>query len=368
MQALDPVFSIGLLALGLFMLSQGSEYFVEAASRLARAAGVSELFIGLTLVAIGTSLPEIVSSSVAIAAGSSYLALGNILGSYVANLTLVVGLSAIFAPLASNAAILGRDTKVMILTLLFLGFSMFDPVTPTRITAYEGIILLLLFVTYVLFLYDNRDECETCYQFEVFVDYLIRLRFLTTLRGLARKPPPREASKTESTNQEVNYGLAPKEQGRQSLREVFIVVLSCVGVIAGAQLVIQGAVNLSFVWGISEGVIGLTVVAVGTSLPEIMVSVNSARRGFGRLLIGNVIGSNIVNVTLGLGLAVLVVPAAMDLSAVALLVGLSLIISILFYYIIKRDWRVTRREGVLLLFCYVLSQIVFVSILQLGLL
>ncbi|MFW9944567.1 MAG: sodium:calcium antiporter, partial [Candidatus Sifarchaeia archaeon] len=302
----------------------------------------------------------------AIVAGSADLAFGNVLGSFVANLTLVVGLSAVFAPLASNAAILGRDAKVMILVVVFLGFSVLDPFTPTRIIAYEGIILLLLFLTYVLFLYDNRNECETCYQFEVFVDYLIRLRFLTTLRGLARRAPSQERSKAEPTSQEENDKPMPEGQRIHTHREVFIVVISCVGVVVGAQSVILGAVNLSFLWGISEGVIGLTVVAVGTSLPEIMVSVNSARRGFGRLLIGNVIGSNIVNITLGLGFAVLVVPASIDLPTAAFLVGLSLLISVLFYYIIRRDWRVTRREGVLLLLCYGLCQVAFVGVLQLG--
>jgi cation:H+ antiporter len=366
LQASAAILNIGLLILGLIMLSQGSSYFVEAASKLARAAGVSELFIGLTLVAIGTSLPEIVSSSVAIAAGSVDLAFGNILGSFIANLTLVVGLSTIFAPLASNAAILGRDAKVMIFIVLFLGFTVFDPLTPTRIAAYEGIILLVLFVTYVLFLYDNRDECETCYQFEVFVDYLIRLRFLTTLRGLTRRHSPPESSAAESASREMDDESMFQEHRRPSYQEIIIVLLSCVGIVAGAQFAIMGATVLSVSWGINEGVIGLTVIALGTSLPEIMVSVNSARKGFGRLLIGNVIGSNIITVTLGLGFPVLAFPVSIDLLAAGLLVGLSLFISILFYYVIKKDWRVTRREGVLLLLCYVFSQIVVISILQLG--
>jgi cation:H+ antiporter len=366
LQALATIFNIGLLLLGLVMLSQGSEYFVETASRLARAAGVSELFIGLTLVAIGTSLPEIVSSTLAITAGSANLAFGNILGSYIANLTLVVGLSAIFAPLASNAAILGRDTKVMMFIVLFLGFSLFDPFTPTQIALYEGIILLGLFVIYVLFLYDNRDECETCYQFEVFVDYLIRFRFLTTLQGLARRHVPPESSTTDSVEQEADNKSILQEHHARPYREIIIVLLSCVGVVAGAQLVIQGAVYISLLWGISEGLIGLTVIALGTSLPEIMVSVNSARKGFGRLLIGNVIGSNIINITLGLGLGVLAVPVSIGLITAGLLVGLSLFISILFYYVIKMDWRVTKREGVLLLLCYFVSQIIFFGILQLG--
>ena len=358
--------NIGLLALGLIMLSQGSEYFVEAASKLARAAGVSELFIGLTLVAIGTSLPEIVSSSLAIAVGSADLAVGNILGSCVANLTLVVGLSAIFAPLASNAVILDRDTKIMIFIILFLGFALFDPFTPAQITAYEGIILLLLFITYILFLYDSRDECETCYQFEVFVDFLIRLRFLTTLRGLARRPSPHEAVIPEYHNQEVDGKSTSQKHANRPYRDIIIVVLAGIFVILGAQIAVQGAVYISLSWGISEGVIGLSVIALGTSLPEIMVSINSARKGFGRLLIGNVIGSNIVNITLGLGFVVLAVPASIDLLTAGLLVGLSFLIAILFYYIIRRDWRVTRREGVVLILCYIFFQITVFSILQLG--
>lgn len=366
MQVLGALANIGLLLIGLVMLSQGSEYFVESASKLARSFGVSELFIGLTLVAIGTSLPEIVSSSAAVAFGSPDLAIGNILGSHIANLTLVVGLSAVFAPLASNAVVLERDAKVMILIVLFLGFSMFDPITPGSIVAYEGIILLLLFVVYILFLYEGRSECETCYQFHVFVDYLIRLRFLTTVRGLARKPTPRNSSVLEASVQETESAQNLNQSRHGLRRDMLIIPISALFVVAGAQFVIQGATYISYAWGISEGVIGLTVIALGTSLPEIMVSVNSARKGFGRLLIGNVIGSNIVNITLGFGFVVLLVPAAIELLTGAMLIGLSLLISAIFYYIIKKDWRVTKREGVFLLVAYVISQILLATILQLG--
>ncbi len=365
MQTFEIALNIGFLILGLVMLSQGSEYFVEAASKLARAAGYSELLIGLTLVAIGTSLPEIVSSSFSIVVGSGDLAMGNILGSCTANLTLVVGLSALFSPLASNALILYRDAKVMILIIAILGISVLDPITPAQIAAHEGLILLVLFIAYILFLFDSRDERESSYQFELFVDFLIRMRFLTTLRGLVRRPP-RKSSQPDSTIVEREEGSVRREYGRRFDKDVIVVVLSCTGVILGAQLVVQSAINISFFWGIEEGVIGLTVIALGTSLPEIMVSVNSARKGFGRLLIGNVIGSNIVNVTLGLGFVVLAVPASMELLTAGLLVGLSLFVSLLFYLTIRNDWRVTRREGVLLLLCYIFTQIASISIIQLG--
>jgi cation:H+ antiporter len=358
--------NIGILVVGLIILSQGSEYFVETASKLAKSAGVSELFIGLTLVAIGTSLPEIVSSYLANAVGSADLAFGNILGSCIANLTLVIGLSALLSPLASNAIILGRDAKVMIFIIVILGFFVFDPITPARILAYEGVILLLLFIAYTLFLYDGRDERETSYQFEMFVKYLIRLRFLTTLRGVFRRPISPESTMQEPSDQESVTNSVVQEHYEQPWKDLAAILLSGAGVILGAQLVIQGAIYLSFFWGIGEGVIGLTVIAVGTSLPEIMVSVNSARRGFGRLLIGNVIGSNIVNVTLGVGFAVLIVPASIELQTAGLLVGLSLLSSVLFYLVIKNDWRVTRREGVLLLISYIATQIAAISIMQFG--
>jgi cation:H+ antiporter len=366
LQVFEIVINIGLLVFGLVLLSQGSEYFVEAASKLAKSVGLSELVIGLTIVAVGTSLPEIVSSSLSIAVESGDLALGNILGSCIANLTLVVGLSALYSPLASNTLILYRDSKVMIFIIAVLGFTILDPITPARIVAYEGLILLVLFIVYVLFLFDGRDERESSYQFELFVDYLIRLRFLTTLRGLVRRPIPPKKSQSENVNQETEEPSTPQEQLKGSSKEVIIVILSCTGVIVGAQFVVQSAISISLIWGIEEGVIGLTVIAVGTSLPEIMVSVNSARRGFGRLLIGNVMGSNIVNVTLGIGFVVLIVPAFVNILTVGLLVGLTLLISVIFYYTIKTGWRVTRREGVLLLICYILTQIVYISILQFG--
>ena len=346
------------------MLSQCSEYFVEAASKLAKSVGFSELVIGLTIVAIGTSLPEIVSSSLSIVVGSGDLALGNILGSCIANLTLVVGLSALFSPLASNTLILYRDAKVMILIVVILGFTILDPITPAQIVAYEGLILLILFLVYILFLFDGRDERESSFQFELFVEYLIRLRFLTTLRGLVRRPIPPKKAKSEFLNQESVQTAAHQEQLKRPYKEIIIVILSCTGVILGAQFVVNSAVSISLVWGIEEGLIGLTVVALGTSLPEIMVSLNSARKGFGRLLIGNVLGSNIANATLGVGFVVLVVPATVNILTVGLLVGMLLLVSVIFYYTIKTGWRVTRREGILLLMCYILAQVVSISIFQ----
>ncbi|MHA1958167.1 MAG: sodium:calcium antiporter, partial [Candidatus Thorarchaeota archaeon] len=143
-----------------------------------------------------------------------------------------------------------------------------------------------------------------------------------------------------------------QKEGQQtkSFKDPFLVFLSALFIVLGAQLVVVGSDFITLTWGIQEGVIGLLVVALGTSLPELTVSVNSARRGFGRLLIGNVIGSNIINITLGLGIISLVIPTAilLVLSNIVLMT-FAIAVALIFFYVIRRDWRVTRTEGILLL-------------------
>ncbi|MHA1936211.1 MAG: sodium:calcium antiporter, partial [Candidatus Thorarchaeota archaeon] len=179
---LELIFAnLGLFLFGLALLIYGSDVFVESASKLARTLGVSQLFIGLTIVAIGTSLPEIVASSAAVIAGKPQLAFTNIIGSTIINMTLIVGVSALISPLASNAVVIERDAKVMILVIASLAVFMLDPLTPGIIAVWEAGFLLMLFIAYLSFLITRPEDCESCYQFHVFVDYLIRLNFLTSL-------------------------------------------------------------------------------------------------------------------------------------------------------------------------------------------
>ncbi len=350
------VINMGVFVLGLALLIYGSDVFVESASKLARSLGVSELFIGLTIVAIGTSLPEIVASSTAVIAGKPQLAFTNIIGSTLVNLTLIIGISAIVSPLASNAVVIDRDAKVMIFILATLAVFIFDPLTPGMIVIYEAAILLLLFVAYLSFLFTRREECESCYQFHIFVDYLIRFQFLTSLKGLIARP--REKSNKESDDSQGEQ--EPGEVSRiESLKTPFFVIISALFIMLGAQLVVSGSDFITLTWGIQEGVIGLVIIALGTSLPELTVSVNSAKRGFGRLLIGNVIGSNIVNITLGLGIVSLFIPIAVLLVlGNVVLIFFVLLVALIFFYVIRRDWRVTKIEGVFLLVLFVIAQLI----------
>jgi cation:H+ antiporter len=363
MQLIFIVTNLSLFALGLILLIYGSTVFVESASRFARQQGVSELFIGLTIVAIGTSLPEIISSSTAIVAGYSELAFTNVMGSTLINMTLVVGLSAVISPLASNAVVIDRDAKIMILILGVFAVILLDPLTPGTIVLWEGGLLLLLFIAYLSFLFTSREQCESCYQFHVFVDYLIRLRFLTSLRGLAstpKKDPKESSAEATETDSESIAG-----EDTKSLKDIILIIVSAFFVILGAQFVVLGSEFITYTWGVEQGVIGLVIVALGTSLPELTVSLNSAKRGFGRLLIGNVIGSNIVNITLGIGLISLFIPADIgsqfgNIMIMAFVLGISAI----FFYVIRKDWRVTRKEGILLIFIYITAQIALIYFTQ----
>lgn len=361
MQLLVVVLNLAVFVLGLILLIYGSEYFVESASRIAKGLGVSELFIGLTIVAIGTSLPEIVSSSTAVLAGKPSLALSNILGSFIANISLVVGFSALVAPVAANAIVIERDAKIMILIGLVLAVSIFDPITPGVIVFWEAAILLVLFVAYISFLYYGREECETCYQFYFFVEYLIRLRFMTTLRGLRVRSKSEQEQDAKGDESRLEEGW-----GGVSRRDVLLVMGAGLFIAIGAQFVVVGTDFMTTTWGIQEGVVGVAMLSIGTSLPELTVSLNSVKKGFGRLLIGNVIGSNIMNITLGIGLITLVTPANVGVGLdVITLVAFAIGIGLLFYAIIRTRWRVTRISGVLLLMMFLLAQAAIIAVTQL---
>ncbi|MFW9925263.1 MAG: calcium/sodium antiporter [Candidatus Thorarchaeota archaeon] len=358
MQLVYFVLNFGMFMLGLALLIYGSDVFVEAASKLALRLGVSELFIGLTIVAIGTSLPEIVSSITAIVAGKSQLAFTNITGSTLVNLTLIIGVSAIISPLASNAVVIDRDAKVMLFILGSLAFFVFDPLSPGMIVFWEAVTLLVLFIAYLSFLFTRREECESCYQFRVFVDYLIRFKFLTSLSGFISSPRGTSREK-ESDEQET------KRTRFEFLKSSFVVIVSAFSIVLGAQFVVIGSDFITLTWGIQEGVIGFVIIAIGTSLPELTVSINSAKRGFGRLLIGNVIGSNIVNITLGFGIISLFIPTQILLViGNIVIIVLTLSIALIFFYIIRRDWRVTRLEGVVLIALFIIAQIFIIYIEQ----
>lgn len=257
-----------LFVVGLFLLVKGADWFVDAASAVARRFGVSPFFIGLTVVAFGTSAPELVVNLTSALSGSSDLALGNILGSNISNTLLILGLAAIIHPLVVARATSWKEIPLnllAVLVLLVMSADSFLGGGASLLSRVDGIILLLCFVA--------------------FMAYSIALR-------------------TVDDEEE-----APIPTIRGSVwRTALFIVIGLASLIVGGMWVVDGAVAIARAFGVGEAIIGLTVIAVGTSLPELVTSVVAAYKRRTDIAVGNIIGSNIFNILFVLGLTSTLTP------------------------------------------------------------
>lgn len=257
-----------LLLAGLIALFFGGNWLVRGASNLAMSFGVSVLVIALTFVAVGTSMPELLVSLQAALVGKSDLALGNVIGSNIANIGLILGATGLIAPLRVKATLLRREIPIMILFSIGAAALALDG----AIDRMDGYVLLLGFVGFNVMLYrlakNEQDE---------------RDRLLTDLG--------------ESPRLVQNRG-----------REFFWLLLGILTLLLGSRMMVEGAVNLARLLGVSELIIAITLVAFGTSLPELAASLSAAWRRETDLAIGNVVGSNVANLLLILGLTALAQP------------------------------------------------------------
>jgi len=257
-----------LLAVGLAIIYYGAEYLVKGAANVAMILGVRPIIVGLTVVAFGTSAPELVASLIAVYRGSADIALGNVIGSNIANIGLVLAVGAVIYPLKVNSLTVKQELPIMIAFTLVLLLFCYNGV----ISRLDGAVLflgLILFTVYCVIraLRHGREE-----------------------RRLARE-----------ARAEIN--------GKDRLvLELVVTVAGVVGVIAGAYLLIDSAVSIARTLGVSELVIGVTVVAVGTSLPELATTAVAAFRRHSDIAVGNIIGSNIFNIGLILGVTALAHP------------------------------------------------------------
>lgn len=268
---------------GLLLLFIGGEALVRGSVSVARKLNISELVIGLTLVGFGTSVPELVTSLQAIERGAVGISVGNVVGSNIANVLLVLALAALISPILVNPQALRRDGTIMIaVTALLCALMWFD-----QFGRLAGFILVGLLISYLVFslLADSQP-------------------------GNAAG----EMHRAEGETVETQFGL---------ITGILIAIAGLAGVVAGANLLVTGSVSLARSFGISETVIGLTIVAVGTSLPELATSVIAAFRKRADVAIGNIIGSNIFNILGILGITALVHPFSIrgDISAGAMAGG-----------------------------------------------
>ncbi len=304
--------SIISFVVGIVLVILGADWLTKGASGIARRFGVSELVIGLTIVALGTSLPELVISVGSAIKGSSGIALGNVIGSNIFNGLLILGVTALIAPIRFNARMLTREIPFNLLASIVLilvsGSMLVGGGKGEFVTRYGGLLMLCFLAVFVRYTFSipNDDDDEAL-----------------------EKP--------------MSIG-----------KVLLFILLGLAGLILGGNIFVNGATELARVAGLSEAVIGITIVSAGSSLPELAVSVSAARKGNVGIALGNVLGSNILNIFLILGCSATITPISLDgFSFVDFYV---LLASSLLIYIVTRFGGkavINRFEGALLVVGYV---------------
>lgn len=311
------ILTVIFLIVGLILLVAGAEFLIKGASKLAATLGISPLVIGLTVVAFGTSAPELAVSLNASFSGQASIALGNVVGSNICNILLILGISSLIAPLVVAQQLVRLDVPIMIgVSGLLLMFGL-----DGRIDRSDGVVLFIGGLVYTCFLlYQSRKE----------------------------------------NNQSVQDEYAKFGARSLSIKETSLNVVLFAGgalmLVSGSNLLVSSAVTIAEFFGASRLIIGLTVIAFGTSLPELATSVMASIRGERDIAVGNVIGSNIFNILMVLGLTSAVSTTGIEISpsALAFDIPVMLAVAVMCLPIFFTGNEVSRREGVLLLLYYVL--------------
>ncbi len=320
---------------GFVMLYFGAEWLVKGSSSLARSLGVTPIVIGLTVVAFGTSAPELVVSVISSIKGNSMIAVGNVVGSNICNIALVLGMAAVFQPITCDRSVIKRDIPIM------LGISIYLLVLSlnSELGRFEGATLFAGIILYTFFnYYTAKKEPKMA---SVGASMTTEGALGNSGGGVLDSPGDLE---------DIEYITSRQKQ-------IAFTVVGIIGVVAGAQLVVETAVEIMQVLGVSEKFIGLTIVAFGTSLPELATSVVAAIRKEMDISIGNLVGSNVFNILSVLGAASLIrpipIPGGFFESGLVIDYLVMILTSFLPWVMMRKTNTITRIDGIILLSCYV---------------
>ncbi|TDI95797.1 MAG: calcium/sodium antiporter [Deltaproteobacteria bacterium] len=304
------LYSLAVFIFGLIFLYLGGAGLVKGSSRLARAMGINPVLIGLTIVAFGTSAPELVVSIIAAFKGSNDLIMGNILGSNIANIGLILGISALIYPISIKLTLIKVELPFMIsisILLLLLSQNLI-------IEHFEGAILFILLISMIIY---------SCY--DAFKE-------------------PKEIEKEFSELVQVD---------RSYYKNILYIVFGIIGLSIGAKLLVDSAISIAQSLGVSQALIGITAVAIGTSLPELTTSVIAALKRESGIIIGNIIGSNIFNIGI-LGIISVLKPIEMKQHLLEFEFCIMILFSIILLPIMKTGFKIAKTEGLLLLLFYLM--------------
>ena len=294
-----------LLIVGFVFLIKGSDFFVDGASSIASLLKIPTIIVGLTIVAFGTSAPEAAVSITSAITGNNAMAVSNIIGSNLFNILMVIGISALLGELLMEKSVLNKDLPFLVgITILFAAFIIIG----WNVSQIEGIILLIILIAYVAYLIKSAKKSDN-----------------------------------------ANVVEKPKFTLPQS---IIFIIIGLAGIVLGGDLVVNSASDIAIALGMSETLVGLTIVAIGTSLPELVTSLTALKKGENQLVIGNVIGSNIFNILFVLGASSAITAISLD-SSMLIDVTFMVFVTVLCFIFGKTQDKFDRKEGAILVALFI---------------
>ena len=303
------ILQVILLLLGFVFLIKGADFFVDGASSIASLLKIPTIIIGLTIVAFGTSAPEAAVSITSSLTSNNAMAVSNVIGSNLFNMLMVIGVSALLGDLLMEKDVLNKDLPFLVgITLLLVAFIIIG----WNVTNIEGIILLIIMVAYIYYLIRNTKK----------------------------------SGKT-----------ADVEKPKFSLpKSIILMIIGLAGIVLGGDLVVNSASSIAIAFGMSETLVGLTIVAIGTSLPELVTSLTALKKGENQLVIGNVIGSNIFNILFVLGASSAISAIPLD-SSLLIDVMFMIFVTVLCFIFGKTQDKYDKKEGTILVVLFIIYMV-----------
>lgn len=341
--------NIVLLVLGVIIVLKGADWLTDGAVNIATRFGVSQMVIGLTIVAMGTSMPEFCVSMVSALKGTPDLAVGNVVGSNTLNTLLIVGCSALVAPIMVKRSSVKRDIPfAVVASLLMLLFCLDGAIG--RVDA------AVLFAGFCLFMFVTLKYAKTTEEHAASVATngaatATAISEASTSQASSSEASSSETSAPEASSSETSAPESSQASGTSMLKAVVMLVVGLLCLIAGSNMFVDNASFVASSLGVSDAVIGLTIVAGGTSLPELATSMVSAKKGNSDIAIGNVIGSNVFNILMIIGITGLVKP--MHIAGITTLDLIMMLASmLLMWFFCRTTYKVKRWEGAVLTIVY----------------
>ena len=308
---------LGAIIAGFAILVWSADKFVDGAAATAKHLGMPTLLIGIIIVGFGTSAPEMVVSAIAAMEGNTGLALGNAIGSNIVNIALILGITAVIAPITVNSKIVRKEIPILLLIVLFSGYLLFD----NTLTFAEGILLLIGFFA------------------------LVGWSIYAAIKGKG------DALESDMEDELIEHAMSLKVG-------IIWLIIGLVLLIASSRLLVWGSVGVATEFGVSDLIIGLTIVALGTSLPELAASIIAARKGEHDIAIGNIVGSNMFNILAVIGIATVIAPMNnIPLEVLqrdwVVMLAVTIALLVMSYGLRAKNGVITRVEGTILVLCYV---------------